>query len=136
MITALYTSIFTTLNEKVFIGSDVVPVSSLSLTNADRSIQLLSYNANPTSNKVSRIKNVVVNIDSVVKNGTPDELASIVQQVEDLIKPLVNNTIDLGTKYKIVWMKDPIYLNYVDEIDGGKFVQHTTLRYEMEIQTI
>ena len=27
-------------------------------------------------------------------------------------------------------------INYEDEIDGGKFVQHTTLRYEMEIQTL
>lgn len=136
MIEAVYIAILALLKDNVTINGSVVPVSSLSLSDSNYSIQMLSYNANPTSNKVSKIKNVVVNIDCVVRNGTPDELVSMAQQVEDLIKPQVNSKLELGATYKVVWMKDPIYLNYVDEIDGGKFVQHTTLRYEMEIQTI
>lgn len=136
MIEAVYAAILALVDEKVFIKNNVVPVSSLSLSSADYAIQLLSYNANPTSNKVSKIKNLVVNIDCIVRNGLPDELASMVQQVEDLIKPEVNSKLELGATYKVVWIKDPIYLNYEDEMDGGKFVQHTTLRYEMEIQTI
>lgn len=136
MIEAVYIAILALLKDNVTINSNVVPVSSLSLSDANYSIQLLSYNANPTSNKVSKIKNLVVNIDCVVKNGTPDELASIVQQVEDLIKPEVNSKLELGASCYMIWMKDPIYLNYEDEMDGGKFVQHTTLRYEMEIQTL
>ena len=136
MIEAVYIAILALISEKVSINGSVVPVSSLSLKSADYAIQLLSYNANPTSNKVSKIKDLVVNIDCVVKNGTPDELASIVQQVEDLMKPEVNSKLELSTSYYMIWLKDPIYLNYIDEIDGGKFVQHTTLRYEMEIQTL
>lgn len=136
MIEAAYIAILALLKDNVTINGSVVPVSSLSLSDSNYSIQMLSYNANPASNKVSKIKNLVVNIDCVVKNGTPDELASMVQQVEDLIKPQVNSKLELGADYKVVWMKDPIYLNYEDEMDGGKFVQHTTLRYEMEIQTI
>lgn len=136
MIEAVYIAILALLKDNVTINSSVVPVSSLSLSDSNYSIHMLSYNANPTSNKVSKIKNLVVNIDCVVKNGTPDELASMVQQVEDLIKPEVNSKLELGTSYHIIWMKDPIYLNYEDEMDVGKFVQHTTLRYEMEIQTL
>lgn len=136
MIEAVYIAILALLRDNVTINGSIVPVSSLSLSDSNYSIQMLSYNANPTSNKVSKIKNLVVNIDCVVKNGTPDELASMVQQVEDLIKPQVNSKLELNASYYMIWMKDPIYLNYIDEMDGGKFVQHTTLRYEMEIQTI
>lgn len=135
MIKALYKAIYTALNGAITVDSVVVPVSSQSFTNASRSIQLLSYAANPTDTKKTFFKNVIVNIECVTKDETPDVLASIVSQVEAIMKPTPNSVLTLDAPYSIVFMKSAIHLQRTSQ-DEGQSTESTTLRYEFEIQTL
>ena len=135
MIKELYSTIYALLDGQINIGGVVIPVSSKSLTNAMYSIHLLSYNANPIDTKVNKISNVVLNVDCVSKNGTIDDLADIVGQVEAIMKPSVNSTLNIGEGFNVIWVNSPIHLNY-KELLQTEDIEHTTLRYEMEIQTL
>ena len=135
MIKELYSTVFGLLDGQITIGGTVIPVSSRSLTNAMYSIQLLSYNANSTDTKVDRISNVVINIDCVSKNGTVDGLADIVDQVEAIMKPAVESALSIGEGFNVIWVNNAIHLNY-KELWQTEDIEHTTLRYEMEIQTL